>query len=220
MTRMIAMGVVFFCFVAGAETPPVREKSAPARKKAPPLAQEPTASGAKLTLEVLDRYIQYRRESDALTQEASETMLRDATGPGPGVNLMERIKKMKEADDAVRAKHGLSGPDFSELDRMVRDICDSKFMAESAAMKVLKERFEAQAAGPQSPERDAGKLGLALLRHQLAESANLPKLREQYGDAAVDLVLSREKELKEIWARKDAASAKAFKALDEMTSEP
>jgi hypothetical protein len=45
-------------------------------------------------------------------------------------------------------------------------------------------------------------------------------LREQYGDITVDLVLSREKDLKEIWARKDAAAAKAFKALDEMTSEP
>jgi hypothetical protein len=217
---MVAVGVVVFCFVAGAETPPVRAKSPPAQKKGPPPVQEPSASGPKLTLEMLDRYIQYLRESDSLTLEASETMLRDAAGPGPGINLMARVKQMKEADDAVRAKYGLSGPDFSEFDRMVRDICDSKFMAESAAMKVMQQRFETQAAGPQSPERDLGKAGLALTRHQQAERAGLPKLREQYGDATVDLVLSREKELKEIWARKDADAAKAFKALDQMTSEP
>jgi hypothetical protein len=214
MTRMVAVGVVVFCFVAGAESPPVREKSPPAQEKGPPPAQKPSASGPKLTLEMLDRYIQYRRESDALTLEAGETMLREATGPGSGINLMARVKQLKEADDAVRAKYGLSGPDFSELDRMVRDICDSKFMAESAAMKVMQQRFEAQAAGPQSPERDLGKAGLAMIRHQQAESAGLPKLREQYGDTTVDLVLSREKDLKEIWARKDAAAAKAFKDLD------
>jgi hypothetical protein len=220
MTRLVVVGVVVFCCVAGAETPPVREKSPPAQEKGPPSAQKPSASGPKLTLEILDRYIQYRRESDALNLEASEAMLRAATGPGPGINLMATVKQMKEADDAVRAKYGLSGPDFSELDRMIRDICDGKFMAESAAMKVMQQRFEAQAASPQSPERDVGKAGLALIRHQQAESAGLPNLREQYGDITVDLVLSREKDLKEIWARKDAAAAKAFKALDEMTSEP
>lgn len=220
MTRMLAVGVVVFSLVAGAEAPRGPEKSIPAKKKGPPPAQEAPASGPKLTLEVLDRYIQYRRESDALTLEAGEAMVREASGPGPGVNMMERLKQIKDADDAVRAKHGLSEADFSSLDRMVRDICDSKFMAESVAFKVMKERFEAQAAGPQSPERDLGKVGLAMLRNQLADSGDLSKLRAQYGDAAVDLVLSREKELKEIWVAKDQAAAKAFRALDQMTAEP
>jgi hypothetical protein len=149
-----------------------------------------------------------------------DSMLRDVKGPGPGVNLMERVKQIKEADDVVRAKFGLSGADFSPLDQMVRGICDSRFMPESAAMKVMIKRFETQASGPQSPERDLAKGMLNMLRKQLEKSVGLPQQREQYGDATVNLVLSREKELKEIWARKDAAAAKAFEALDDATASP
>ncbi len=218
MNRIAAVAGVLFCLIAGAEAPSLKEQGTSQQKKAPPAAKEPTASGQPLTLETLDRYIQYRRESDPITRELSNAMLQQANGPG--VNLMEELKKVKQADDTVRAKYGLSGEDFSPLDQMIRGICDSRFMPESAAMKVMFQRFEAQASGPKSLESDMAKGMLNMLRKQRAESEALPEQRERYGDATVHLVLTREKELKEIWVLKDAAAAKAFQALDQAPSMP
>jgi hypothetical protein len=109
----------------------------------------------------------------------------------------------------VRAKYGLSGEDFSGLDRMVRDICDARFIANSAASKAMLERFQAQAAGPRSDERSMAQGMLTMLRKQMEEGPRLVRQRKDSGDANVDLVLRREKELKEIWVRKGAATARA-----------
>ena len=133
-----------------------------------------------------------------------------------GLTVTFNLQQMKQRDDAVRAKYGLAGEDFRQLDRMVRDISEARFKSESAATKAALQRLEAQAAGPESPERDMARALMAYWKKDMQVDPLLTKQREEYGSANVDLVLRREKELKQIWVRKDAATARAFQALDAM----
>lgn len=217
MHRMAAVGFGFFCLVAGASTPTsgVQEER---QAKTVNTAREQPAPGSQVTLEKLDRYIQYRRESDPIILGMGESMLQESANKGG--SLMSRLAEMKKLDEAVRAKYGLSGEDFTRLDRMVRDICEARFMPDSAANRAMLQRFQEQAAGPRSDERSMAQGMLAMLRKQMEEGPRLVRQRKDYGDATVDLVLRREKELKEIWVRKDAATARALEALNAPPPKP
>jgi hypothetical protein len=204
--KWIAAVVVGSLALSAHATPAEPGTPAAAPKKATPQARAPA-----LTLETLDRYIQYRRESDAATQQASAGILQQAREGS--THLTFNLQKMKEQDDAIRAKHGLAGEDFRQLDQMVRDISEARFKAESATAKAALQRLEAQAAGPESPERDMARSLMAYWKKDMQVDPQLRKQREAYGSATVDLVLQREKELKELWVRKDAAAAEAFKSL-------
>jgi hypothetical protein len=169
----------------------------------------------QVTLEVLDRYIRYRTESDAALVDSANAV----TEPAPGDSSAPReirisIKQMYEADLKVRAKYGLVGEDFTPLDRMVRDVCDARFRSESAALKAMLQSHEKNAAsGTDEQLRAMSQAMLGYLRKQMEVDPELRDQRTEYGDANVDMILRREKELKAIWVRKDAAAAKVFQAL-------
>lgn len=180
------------------------------RKSAP-------AATVSLTLETLDRYIQYRRESDAAEQADTAAMLQQAQ-QGSAITL--NLEKMSKRNEALRAKHGLPNEGFQYLDRLVRDISEARFKSESATARAALKQLEAQANGPASPERDMARAMMAFWKKDLQADPTLRKEREAYGDAAVDLVLQREKELKELWTAKDAAASRAFGALDAQPASP
>lgn len=177
-----------------------------------PPARAPSKPVLPLTLELLDRYIQYRREADATVEQATAGVVRQAQDGSTTITF--NLKEMKQRDEAVRAKYGLAGEDFTRLDRMVRDISEARFKSESATTKAAIRRLEAQAVGPESPERDMARAMLAFWKKDSRVDPLLRSEREEYGSENVDLVLQREKELKELWVRKDAAAARALGALD------
>jgi hypothetical protein len=178
----------------------------------------------KLTLETLDRYIQYRRESDAATHAVTDAVVQQAQdgkkAQGGAAPVTLNLKQLQQRDEALRAKHGLTGVDFQTLDRMVRDISEARFKSESAATKAAIQAIRAKADGPEGPERDMSRQLIAYWEKNQQVDPNLTKERGEYGSANVDLVLQREKELKEIWARKDAAAARAFGALPGAAAAP
>lgn len=186
----------------------------PGTPSAPPKqpAKQPAREAPALTLEKLDRYIQYRREADAALLRVTDSAVQKSQEKDGATTLTINVQQLKEQGDAVRAKHGLAGEDFRPLDQMVRNISEARFKSESAAVKAAIQGLEAKAAGPEGPDRDMARSLIAFWKKDLKVDPMLTKEREEYGSATVDLVLQREKELKEIWLLKDAATARAFGA--------
>lgn len=223
MRRVAAVLVGSLCLVASAEPPEASGPRAPSAKENPkppsrPTAKEdpkPSESSYPLTLEVLDRYIRYRAESDAALLESTKAL----TQPGAGGSSAPKeirfsIKGMYEADLKLREKHGLAAENFQQLDQMVRAVCDARFNSESAMNREMLRIHEKNAAeGTDEQMRAMSRAIAAMIRKQMAEAPGLDEQRSQYGAANVDLILRREKELKEIWVRKDAGAAQMFKAL-------
>lgn len=173
-------------------------------------AAAPEASA--LTLEKLDRYIQYRREADAIMLRTTDAAVQQSRGRDGTSTLTINVNQLKQQDDAMRAKYGLAGEDFRPLDQMVRNISEARFKSESASAKAAIQSLEAKAAGPEGPDRDMARSLIAFWKKDLKVDPLLTKERAEYGSATVDLVLQREKELKEIWLLKDAAAARALGA--------
>ncbi len=216
MRRAVAVLVAGSCLVSSAGAPensgpraPASEESPKQQTRAPEVAAEPDESSYQVTLEELDRYIRYRQESDAALIGSLNSSMRVEGG-----EVRISIKELNEADQALREKHGLSRDGFQQLDRMVRDISEARFMRESAMAQAMLQMHEKSAAGsPEDPMAAMSKAMAALLRKQMTEGKELKAQRSQYGDVNVDTILRREKELKAIWARKDAEAARMLKSM-------
>jgi hypothetical protein len=218
MRRLAALWVGGLCLAASAGTPEGSSLKAPAataspKQQAPTSPSAPKEPGSRytVTLENLDRYIRYRQESDAATIGATQAM---AQADGESVNLMSHLQKMRQIDQALREKHGFAGEDFQQLDRMVRDVSNSRFMPESAMFKATLKMNEQRAAeAPTKPEQDMAKAMAAFVRKQMETGPQLREQRAEYGDTNVNLILQRESALKELWLRADAEAAKMFDML-------
>jgi hypothetical protein len=231
MRRLATLCVGGLCLTASAGTPEGIGPQAPAtpaspKRQAPtatanskqqaPVPAAPKEPGSRytVTLENLDRYIRYRQESDALMIGAMQAMTQEGSESG---GFKVPLKKMRETDLTVREKHGLGGEDFQQLDQMVRDVSNARFMPESATFKALVQMNEHSAAtATTAQERDMAKAMAAMVRKQMETEPQLREQRAQYGDTNVDLILSRESALKALWLRTDAEAAKMFDMLDQV----
>jgi hypothetical protein len=97
----------------------------------------------------------------------------------------------------------------------VRDITEARFMPESAMAKAMLRIHDKNAAEfpKEDPMGAMSRAMAAMMRKQLEEGTGLSEQRSRYGDANVDTILRRERELKAIWARKDAEASKMLEAL-------
>jgi hypothetical protein len=181
---------------------------------AAPQAPKKPGSGYTVTLENLDRYIRYRQESDAVMIGAAQAMAQAGDESG---GFMGQMQKMRKADLALREKHGLGSEDFQHLDKMVRDVSNARFLPESAMFKAMIQMNEQRAATtPKGPGQDMARAMAAMVRKQMETGPQLREQRAEYGDANVDLILSRESTLKALWLRADAEAAKMFDMLGQV----
>lgn len=212
MRRMIAVGVGSLCLAASAGTPPSKAAAQPGKGPSGVSVSAAPESGYSVTLEKLDQYIRYRQESDPRQQQALKQSLRQLQAGG-SVDMMAQMRQLRVADLELREKHGLSEKDFLALDRMVRDICDARFMAESPMAKALVQRNEQNAAAATGEQAAMSRAMAKLTKKQMEEGPTLREQRMRYGDANVDTVLLREKELKQLWAAKEALAAEALESM-------
>ncbi len=202
MKRFAAVLLASLALAAHAGPPDAGMPKAPRKKSAAKRAP----AAVTLTLESLDRYLQYRREADAATHSENQALLQRAHEGG--TITYAQLQKMVQRDEALREKHGLSGSGFERLDQLVREVSEARFRPGSASAQAARESLEAQANGPSSTQRDMARRMLEQLNKDPDETAELKRVRELHGNAAVDLVLQREKELKELWDAKEAATAR------------
>jgi len=210
MKRIVAMGMASLSLLANAEPVKAQTPTPTATEKASP----GTRYTYKVTLEKLDLYLRLRTEVDAMTRKKTAEMLQQAR-EGKG-DLMTWLKQGAEATDNLRKKVGLAQEDYDRLDPMVRDISMARFMPESVAMNNALKDHEENAAQLRGNAKQTSQAFAAILKNQMEKGPALKEQRQAYGDANVDLVLRREKELKELFLASDAMAVEAAKALREL----
>jgi hypothetical protein len=172
---------------------------------------EGVASGPYvITPDLLDRYVRYQRKMiDTYTASLKE--LRSAPGKAdasrvpPAVlarsrpDILAIIRKQSEAQATARQFAQLSERDVAETERVVSDVISRRFYAKNLKQdEAIKEMEEMKALLPAEHQREFDK-SLQEMRRQREETTKLLDERKQYGDANVDLVLTREEELTKNW---------------------
>lgn len=159
-----------------------------------------------LTKEKLEAYVGYQRKVmdsyAAMARELQATKAKLLAGPEtPGksapslTDSMKAIESKAEAEARARREAGLTEEDVNRIGSLVTDVITQRHMAAmidlSGELKKLEEmqaRLKPEQAKELAPQIEA-------MRRRAQETEKLVSIRKQYGDANVDLVLTREQEL-------------------------
>ncbi|MGA9525409.1 MAG: hypothetical protein WBV82_28375 [Myxococcaceae bacterium] len=181
------------------------EAGADAPQARPPAEQPeiPVAPGQyAVTPEAVDRYLAFQDRSLKLHGETVRELIaleqRDA-GTGPEAAAL--VRRQAEAVMALRQEAGLTDRDVRELERIVGDVISRRALAATAEEAAALSDLENLAARLSDADRTALETSLASVREQQRALEALTEERKRYGDANVDAVLSRERELTRLWQR-------------------
>lgn len=148
----------------------------------------------------LERFIEYQEKTIALYSE----MLREPASDPADASVdsapsVARIRKHADAQERVRRELRLSERDVRELERVVGDVISRRAMAASVEDDASIREMEALSA--RLPEEKRGEFAATVtaLKKQQEAVRTLAEERRKYGDANVDLVLTRETELMRQW---------------------
>lgn len=153
-------------------------------------AEGAAADGGRLSLtaERLERYLGYQRA----VLEGQRTLAPD----GGALAVLERLAR---AEEEARVRFGLQAQEVDAIDELITDVFAERSYALSAGLDRLIAQGEAMTAKLPADQRGDFELELQAIRQQRDEARALPRQRERYGDANVDLVLTREAELMKLW---------------------
>ncbi|MFL5354593.1 hypothetical protein [Archangium sp.] len=194
------------------------EAPSPAREDTGAAAAQGTKEGAAeavedfddskpyvLTQQKLEAYVGYQRKvMDSYAamardlQAARARVLAGPETPGKGPSLsdsMKAIESKAESEAKARQEAGLTEEDVNRIGSLVTDVITQRHMAAmldlSGELKKLEEmqaRLKPEQAKELAPQIEA-------MRKRVQETEKLVSVRKVYGDANVDLVLTREQEL-------------------------
>jgi hypothetical protein len=192
-----------------AEPAPVAPQAARPSQAPPPDEQaEEEAPEAELapgpyplTKEKLDAYVGYQRK----LLEAYETLLKDLAqakrDAGKGDDLAEVNATMKliegkaRAEEAARKEAGLSEVDVNGIADIVTAVISQRQLTQSFHIEEELKKLEEMQAKLRPEQREELAPQLAAMRERTEELQKLTEVRRTYGDANVDLVLTREEDL-------------------------
>lgn len=154
-----------------------------------------------LTKEKLDAYVGYQRK----LLEAYETLLKDLAqakrDAGKGDDLAEVNATMKliegkaRAEEAARKEAGLSEVDVNGIADIVTAVISQRQLTQSFHIEEELKKLEEMQAKLRPEQREELAPQLAAMRERTEELEKLTEVRRTYGDANVDLVLTREEDL-------------------------
>ncbi len=158
----------------------------------------------RLTPATLDAFLAYKR---ALVQggEPSGAQLRellravDAGQPGAVDRAWAVLHEQGTREAEARARSGLSSAEVRLIESMGADVAAARLFARPLGLGKLSEDLAAARNSLPPDRRDAVDATLAALREDEARLERLSDEREAWGDANVDLLLSREKELERLY---------------------
>jgi len=210
---LATLGVLGSAACSGEKAPAAAvqaSKPAPSRP-APRTTPTPDAAGANpegayvLTKEKLDAYVRYQKAligiyDGLLTalEKLPATALKPDAGRGAvaGANAAMRVLEGKaRAEEQARTETGLSERDAREIERMVMAIVNKRNMGRSFDPTTAIKQWEAMREKVPADQRAELDKSINDLKEQQAELVKLSEERQQFGDANVDLILSREDEL-------------------------
>lgn len=165
------------------------------------------ASDARLavTVEQVDRYLVYRRALTA-THKALAPRLDAVEAKGKkkdaGVVAEEGLKLIAEeakAQEQARVASGLTQAQLDHVEEMVQEMVTEREMAADTASPEDIAEMEAMAKKLPADQKANVEQSIVALRAQRARSAQLTDMRERFGDANVEILLQRDKELLAAW---------------------
>lgn len=154
-----------------------------------------------LTKEKLDAYVGYQRK----LLDAYETLLKDLVqtkrDAGKGDDLAEVNATMKliegkaRAEEAARKEAGLSEVDVNGIADIVTAVISQRQLTQAFHIDEELKKLEEMQAKLRPEQREELAPQLAAMRERTEELQKLTEVRRTYGDANVDLVLTREEDL-------------------------
>ncbi len=174
-------------------------------RPAPPAAPAPLAGAADasqplLTAAELDGYVRYQREMIGVYEQLFRDLDRVGSGArdaGPtGIPPAVRIVEVRaRAEEEARRRSGLGEDELAWIEPMVLDVVSARALArtldpqaEVAELKAMRQQVDGEL-------REGLDQTIEDLQRQQDEASRLAEQRHKYGDANVDLVLTREAEL-------------------------
>jgi hypothetical protein len=175
-------------------------------------AEDPAAAGPyTLSPDKLDRYVKYEakmievmagtmKDVAAFEARADAGKYAGALGAAGGMSDAVAVtRKRAEAEEAARKQVGLSSDELDRIDQVVHDIIAKRLVSKDvvddsmiASMESMRDRMpKDQQASLDRPISEMKKLR--------DDVKNLTEERQKFGDANVDLVLSREADLMKNW---------------------
>lgn len=193
------------------KTEPVEPSPEAARPSAAPSqgerasAEEPPAEAEPgpypVTKEKLDAYVGYQRK----LLEAYDTLLKDLAqakrDAKKGDELAEVNATMKliegkaRAEEAARKEAGLSEEDVNGIADVVTAVIGQRQMIQALQMDEELKKLEEMQEKLTPEQREELAPQVAAMRERVEELQKLSEVRNTYGDANVELVLTREEDL-------------------------
>lgn len=191
--------------------PPPDASVAEAVKEAPPVPVEPRAepldAGFTLTAAQVDAWLQYRKALTAVHEkiapklDAIEAKSKKRDGGAMAEEGLKLIAEEAKAQEAARIKSGLSQAELDQVEALVQEMVTEREMAEDTATPEDIAEMEAVAKKLPADQKATVEQSIKDLKAQRERSANLTDMRERYGNANVEVLLLRDKELVETWTR-------------------
>lgn len=206
--------LLWVLFVAGAlagckkePTPPAQEDTGGAAEEGSPVASAEALEAFDdskpyvLTQEKLDAYVGYQRkvlDAYAAMSKALQVVQARAAAPGkdPGLSdAMKAVESKAEAEARARTEAGLSEEDVNRIGVLVTDVVTQRHIAAMLDLAGELQKLEAMQARLKPEQQKELAPQIETMRQRVQETEKLVTVRKQHGDANVDLVLTREKEL-------------------------
>jgi hypothetical protein len=146
----------------------------------------------------LDRYIKYHRTVIAASFDALRNI--GQIGPDAGtvttlVGVKGALGDQKDKMDAALKESGLTDADVTAIDPMVKDLSIQFTLGASFNQDALIEMLEKQAAQAPPQAKAQMEKSIAEMKAQKEARATLSVERKKWGDANVDVLVSRREQL-------------------------
>jgi hypothetical protein len=181
-----------------------RPTAAPSKDEQAPGELEPEEAGPVLytvTKEKLDAYVGYQRKLleayDSLLKDMAKLKLDAGRGDSMAeVNAtMKLIENKAKAEEAARQEAGLTEQDVNGIADVVTAVIGQRQLTQALQIDDELKKLEEMQAKLTPEQREELAPQLAAMRERNEEQQKLTEVRKTYGDANVDLVLTREEAL-------------------------
>jgi hypothetical protein len=176
-----------------------------AQQEAEPEPEKPIV----VTNDMIDKYLAYQKQSLANYQEMMKDLksydakadagdYKGAFGTMAGIkDGMNLIQKQADAEEKARKSVGLSEREIDQVRGLVSDVIARRQLMMSMNLSEQVKQLEKMRDSLPADQRKDLQASIDSMKQQQKEVTELADARKEYGDASVEAVLSREKDLTE-----------------------
>ena len=160
-------------------------------------------AGLQLTLSKVDGFLAYERLLRGAGAPSAREVRRLSQGVDGGARALEEayagLRRRTEQGQSVRADAGLTDAELQALEALTAELALARAGSGGPELEEAVRALEESKERLPAEQRAGVERTVARLRAQQERARTLSELRAKWGDAAVDLVLVREKAVLELW---------------------